>query len=284
MAPFDRERVRRRLGPGYRRLRTLWLSLRARTPFRQFRNAQLRRLTPLHGGRQRGEPVVRYYWRTYLAAHGDHVRGHGLEIGDTATLRHYGGERLTAADALDLRPREGVTVVADLSRADHLPADTYDCFVVPFTSHLIYDIEAALYHALRVLKPGGVLLINFPCVDYDFPRGLDMATGRPLFVFWWFTPLQVRNLLRRVGLSDADVDVHVYGNLFARIAYQLNLPVEELTAAERDHADPGHPLLVCARAIKPHGWTATRPEYRDAWVPDTTPDRWNSETGHYPRP
>jgi SAM-dependent methyltransferase len=175
-----------------------------------------------------------------------------------------------------------VTRVADLARADHLPADCYDCFVNQFTTHLIYDIEAALFHSIRILKPGGVLLVNFPCVDYYFPRGLDMGTGEPLFMYWWFTPLQVENLFRRIGLGEGDYSLEVYGNLFTRIAYQLNLPAEELSRRELEYYDPGHPLLICARVVKPRDWRGEKPVYREPWHPGTTPAAWDPEKGHYP--
>jgi hypothetical protein len=171
--------------------------------------------------------------------------------------------------------------VGDLTRADHIPSNSYDCFINQFTMHLIYDVEAALYHAVRILKPGGGLLINFPCVDYYFPTGLDMGTGSPLFMYWWFTPLQVENLLRGMGLNDADYSLEIYGNLFTRIAYQLNLPAEELTRHELSYEDPGHPLLICARVVKPEDWQAVKPIYRTPWQPDVTPTRWNPVTGHY---
>ncbi|HYB94437.1 MAG TPA: methyltransferase domain-containing protein [Vicinamibacterales bacterium] len=245
---------------------------------------QLRRLDPLGGGRQRGEPVIRYYWRVFLDQHRQDVRGRALEIGSSETLTRYGNGAVQAAEVLDIAPRPGVSVVADLTRADDLASDTYDCFVVPFTAHLLFDVDAALYHAIRLLKPGGVLLINFPCVDYNFARGVDMGTGKPLFVFWWFTPLQVENLLRRAGLQAGDFEIAIYGNLFARVAYQMNMPAEELTASERGHADPGHPLLICVRVVKPAQWSVARPDYREAWVPDVTPAQWNRRTGHYPGP
>jgi SAM-dependent methyltransferase len=210
------------------------------------------------------------------------VRGRALEIGTTATLHQYGGPNLWCAEALDLTAHEqDITVVADLSRADGIPSDTYDCFVNQFTMHVIYDVEAALYHSIRILKPGGVLLVNFPCVDYYFPSGLDMQTGVPLFLFWWFTPIQVENLLRRIGLNAADYQLTIYGNLFTRVAYQMNMPAEELTAHELEFRDPGHPLLICARVVKPEQWRTAKPAYREAWLPGTTPFRWNPETGHY---
>jgi SAM-dependent methyltransferase len=243
---------------------------------------QLRRFRPLGEGRQKGVPIVRYFWAQFLEKHRADIRGRGLEIGETTTIRAYGGPSLTDADAIDLAPHSPeITVVADLARADEVAGDTYDCFVNQFTMHLIYDLESALYHSFRILKPGGTLLLNFPSVDYCFARGLDMGIGPPMFVFWQFTPLQVENLLRRVGLTEADFELELYGNLFVRIAYQMNMPADELTPAELEYVDPGHPLLICVRAVKPAGWNVARPEPSSPWVPDVTPARWNPVTGHY---
>jgi SAM-dependent methyltransferase len=249
---------------------------------RDLRCIQLRRLEPLGRGRQRGTPVVRAYWARYLQAHSADIRGVGLEIGTNVTLRQYGAQKLTRADALDLtRHSPEITVIGDLTRADHIPADSYDCFINQFTMHLIFDVEAALYHSIRILKPGGVLLVNFPCVDYYFPSGLDMATGTRMFLFWWFTSIQIENLFRGLGLTDANYKLTVYGNLFARIAYQMNVSAEELTRRELEYVDLGHPLLICARVRKPDGWHAEQPVYRDPWLPDSIPTRWSPTTGHY---
>jgi hypothetical protein len=227
-------------------------------------------------------PIVRYYWSEFLEKHRGDIRGRALEIGTTATIRHYGGTSVTHADALDLTAHSPeITVAGDLTNADEIPSDTYDCFVNQFTMHLIYDLESALHHSFRILGSRGVLLVNFPSVEYCFARGLDMGTGAPLFVFWQFTPLQVENLFRRAGLADGDFKVELYGNVFTRVAYQMNIPAEELTASELDYVDPGHPLLICARAVKPAAWHAPRPEHRTPWVPDVTPARWDPVVGHY---
>lgn len=250
-----RSRPRETAARAYRTVRARWHALRALPLVRHARALQLRRLSPLAGGRERGEPVIRYYWHRFLDDHRADIRGAGLEIGTTQTLVRLGGGALTRADALDLAPRPGVTIVADLSRADSVPSNTYDCFIVPFTLHLIADVDAALHHAIRVLKPGGVLLASFPCVDACFPDGVDLGTGQRLFVHWTFTPLHVERLLRRAGLGAADATVRVDGNLFARVAYQMNLAAEELTARERDTLDSAYPLLVSVRAVKPAaGW------------------------------
>ncbi len=241
-----------------------------------------RRLHPLSEGRQRGTAIVRHYWASFLEMHRRDIRGAALEIGDTVTIRRYGGDSLTSAEAIDVSAHSPeVKVVADLARADAVPSNGYDCFVNQFTMHVIYDSEAALYHSIRILKPGGVLLINFPCVEYYFADGLDMGTGTPLLMYWWFTPLHVEELLRRVGLSAADYTISVFGNLFSRLAYQMNVPAEELTSAELAYRDPGHPLLVCVRVVKPEVWRTQKPTYRDPVIRPVHPARWSAERGHY---
>ncbi|HRW10395.1 MAG TPA: hypothetical protein P5121_35065 [Caldilineaceae bacterium] len=250
---------------------------------RQLRAMRLRRLQPVAGGHSEQLSIIRYYWADFLEAHRGDVRGHGLEIGETTTLRAYGGDRITQADALDLAAHAPeVRVVADLSRADHVKSDSYDCFIVPFTTAVIYDLEAFVYHAIRLLKPGGVLLINFWCVDFYLHRGLDMGTGAPLYMYHWSTPIGIHNLLHSLGLQENDYGLQVYGNLLARMAFLLNIPARELTAAERDHVDPGQPLLICARVVKPDHWSPPKPAYRNPlWQPSMKPAHISANTGHY---
>lgn len=254
---------------------------------RPLRTLRWRRLRPLGDGASEQLSIIRYYWAEFLEEHRADIRGRGLEIGETTTLRCYGGERLTGADALDLAAHSpDVRVVADLSRADHVPGAQYDCFVHQFTTCVIYDIEAALYHAIRLLKPGGTLLINFWCVDFYLHRGLNMGTTdaeqSPLYMYHWFTPIMVQNLLRGLALGDDDVKLTIYGNLLARMAFLLNLPARELTPTERDTVDPGHPLLICARIVKPAAWSPPKPPYREpCWHPATEPAQLRPDTGHY---
>lgn len=249
---------------------------------RQVLAMRWRSLSPRHQGRSVGTPIVRAYWAQFLEAHRGFVRGRVLEVGETETIRRYGGSAVLEAHAIDVTSHSpDVRVVTDLSRAHDIAGAQYDCFIVPFTMHVIADAEAALYHAIRLLRPGGTLLVNFSAVDYQFPSGLDMGTGTTLWVHWCFTPLQVENMLRRVGLGAADFEVQTFGNLLTRVAYQLNVSAEELTTRELNHRDIGHPVLICVRAIRPTTWNASQPEYRSAWVPTASPTVYNAVTGFY---
>lgn len=250
---------------------------------RNLRAMQFRRMAPFGKGKSGGLSIIRYYWADFLEQHAADIKGRALEVEETVILRDYGGERVTQAEAIDLATHhDEVKVVADLARADHVPSDSYDCFVLPFSTAVIYDIEAALYHALRILKPGGVLLTNFWCMDYYFHRGLDMSTGGTLFMAHWPTPLQVHNWLHALGLSQSDYTLRTYGNLMARMAFLMNLPAKDLTADERDAVDEGQPLSLCLRAVKTDNWCPTPPIYRSLlWLPNARPQVMTAETRQY---
>lgn len=250
---------------------------------RRVSSMRLRRLAPLDGGATRGTPVVRYYNDLFLTACRRDIRGRCLEIGETGHIRRFGSDDVTAAEALDLsaHSRE-VTVVADLSRADHVEGAQFDCFIIPFVMTVVYDVDAAIHHAIRLLRPGGVLLINFGCVDYYLHGGLEMGTGQPLHMHHWFTPIQVHNIFRRLGLGDDDYNLEIYGNLMTRTAFQMNMAAEELTRTELDTNDPGHPLLICARVRRPDSWDRNPPVYLDPpYVPPGRPVQTRDDTGHY---
>jgi SAM-dependent methyltransferase len=250
---------------------------------RHLRALQFRRLKPFWDGRSDNLSTIRYYWYSYLDQHRGDIQGRVLEIGNTKTARHFGGTAVSQAEALDLAAHDPeVTVVADLSRADHVPDNQFDCFVNQFTTLVVYDIEAMLYHSIRLLKPGGVLLINFWCLDYYLYRGLVMESGSPLYMHWWFTPVQVENLIHQMGLTTADYSIDIYGNLMTRMAFLLNLDAHEFTRKELDFSDAGQPLLICARIVKPEHWQVEKPVYRTPqFRPDYDPVQSSPETGHY---
>ena len=251
---------------------------------RHLRALHLRRLAPLGKGRHGDLSVIRYYWADFLEQQRADVTGHALEIGETATIRYYGAGRLTQADALDLSAHSPeVRIVADLARADHVPGEQYDCFVLQFTNNVIFDITSALYHAIRLLQAGQRVVDQLLVHRFLLPAmDLDMGTGAPLYMHWFFTPIQVENLLHSLGLTTGDYTLKIYGNLLAKTAFLMNLPVRELTAHERDTYDPGQPLLICARIVRPNDWRCTKPTAQDPhWLPAAAPLVAHPETGHY---
>ena len=109
-----------------------------------------------------------------------------------------------------------------------------------------------------------------------------MGTGQSLYMHWWFTPINVENLLHNLNLSHKDYRIEIYGNLLTRMAILMNFHANELTPKELEFKDPGHPLLICVRLVKPYKWKTSKPKYKNPiWKPDTLPVKLDSKTGIY---
>lgn len=212
----------------------------------QVRAGDLRRLTPLSTcfGYDRGGPVDRPYIEAFLADHAAAIRGRVLEIGDNAYTRAYGGERVTRSDVLHVDlAYPGATFGGDLSHADHIPSDAFDCIILTQTLHLIYDFRAALRHCHRMLKPGGVLLATVPGISHiDYGEWGDSW-------YWAFTPAAVSQMLGE-HFSEQSVVVRSHGNVLVAAAFLYGMGAGELTEAEKRKEDPRYPVLVTAAATK----------------------------------
>jgi hypothetical protein len=81
-----------------------------------------------------------------------------------------------------------------------------------------------------------------------------------------------------VSQRAAPAGRRLFGNLFARVAYQVNKPAEELTDEVRDFVVPGHPPLTRVRAVKPYGCETPQPKHQTPWVPSVEPAQRNPVT------
>jgi SAM-dependent methyltransferase len=214
---------------------------------RPVRWGTLRRLTPVSRvfGFDRGLCIDRYYIENFLAHHTDDIQGQVLEIGDDAYTRRFGGERVTRSDVLHVaKGNPKATIVADLTCADHIPTDTFDCIIFTQTLLCIYDVRTALWHLHRILKPGGVMLATFPGISqisrYDMDRWGD---------YWRFTDASARRLFGDV-FGPENVTIETYGNVLVACAFLHGLAAHELKQKELDYHDPDYQVIITVRAVK----------------------------------
>jgi hypothetical protein len=228
-----RTRARRRLA---RLARPAWLGT-------------LHRTTPLsdHWGFDRGTPIDRHYIAQFLDAHRDDIRGRVLEVKDRRYADMF-GTHLTRVDVLDIdSTNSAATIVADLSAADVVPSDQFDCIVLTQTLQLIFDLTSTIRHLHRMLRPGGVLLTTVPSIT-------RADRHQQSHDYWRFTP---PTCLRLFGdtFGAEHVVVGAHGNVLTAVAFLMGMAREELSRSELETYDGLYPVLITVRAVKAAGHT-----------------------------
>src|SRR5262249_31544196 len=113
-----------------------------------------------------GQCIDRYYIETFLNQYATDIQGHVLEIAENTYTHRFGGQRVCHSDVLHVTPgHPRATITADLTCADHIQSETFDCIILTQTLQFIYDVRAVLCTLYRILKPGGVLLATFPGIS-----------------------------------------------------------------------------------------------------------------------
>jgi SAM-dependent methyltransferase len=192
-----------------------------------------RRLMHFSSGGYMGTPITRYYWNEFLEGKKACIQGHVLEIGTTTAVKRYGGSAVTKADAIDIVPGPEVTITSDLSKAWEVPADQFDAFMNQFTMHGLRDDMSALYHSIRIMKPGGTLLCNFPAAGLYPYQGASLGGKERFLVYKWYTPAGVREMMAELSISPADYEERIYGSLKGFLRFLLRSHGENMTHISR---------------------------------------------------
>ncbi len=181
------------------------------------------------------------------------IRGRVLEIGGNEYTRRFGrpegsGRRdvnVTQSEVLHIGAENAAaTIVGDLTSADHIASDSFDCILCTQTLQVIYDVRAAIATLHRILKPGGSVLATFPGITQTCRPDRDHWGD-----YWRFTSLSARRLFEE-AFAPANVSVESYGNVLATVAFLEGIATEELRPDELDLRDPDYEMLVCVRAVK----------------------------------
>jgi len=217
-------------------------------PVGQVNFGSLRKLRPIAPdfGWKWGKCIDRYYIDAFLNQYMSDIHGRVLEIQENGYTRRFGGARVRQSDVLHFVPgNANATIVADLTRADHVPSDTFDCIILTQTLQFIYDLRAALQTLYRILKPGGVLLATSHGISQIARYDMD-NWGE----YWRLTSLSARKIFTEVFPEEC-VTVHAYGNVLAAVAFLHGLTAEEVRRDELDYQDRDYEVLLGIRAVKP---------------------------------
>jgi SAM-dependent methyltransferase len=218
----------------------------------------LRRTTPIsrlfgldRSVRERCIDIV--FIERFLNHHQSDIRGHVLEIGDDRYTKRFGGLNVDRSDVLHVRPGgQGATIIADLTSANDIASDSFDCVICTQTLQFIYDVRAAVRTLHRILRPGGVLLASFTGISqisrYDMDRWGD---------YWRFTTASARRLFEECWPADR-LTVKTQGNALLAVAYLHGLTVDDLRPEELEAQDDDFQLVITVRAVKPQVYQGER--------------------------
>jgi len=218
-----------------------------RPPLGRVRFGSLRRVTPISRefGFDRGLPIDRYYIERFLALHAADICGHVLEVQDATYTRRFGGGRVSKSDVLHAEEgNPAATIVADLTCADQIPSNTFECIILTQTLLFIYDIRAAIRTLYRTLKPGGVLLVTIPGIT-QISREDVARWGQ----YWSFTTQSTDRLFREIFPME-QVQVRAYGNVLAAAAFLYGVAAHELREQELNYQDADYEVVITVRAVK----------------------------------
>ena len=208
----------------------------------------LGRVTPVSPifGIDRGQPVDRYYIEQFLESNAADIQGRCLEMGDAFYINKFGSDAVSRIDVLHVAEgNPDATIVGDLTNADHIPSDTFDCIIFTQSLQMIYDMKAALHTLHRILKPGGILLLTSHGISK-----IGRRLGRDDWGEYWHLTTQSLEALVHETFPGADSQVRSFGNVMSAVAYLHGLATEELAVSELDYLDPDFEVIVTARVVK----------------------------------
>jgi len=238
----------KRAGTLLRRLRSEGRNGNSVPAVGRIRFGSLRRTRPVSEiwGFDRGRAIDRYYIEQFLCEHASDIRGHVLEIADDYYTRQFGRDRVTRIDVLHVADRlPKVTIVADLTSADLIPSEIFDCIILTQTLQFIYDVHAVVRTLHRILKPGGVVLATGGGITKASAPDMERWGD-----YWRFTSMSARRLFEESFPAD-QVSVQSYGNVLTATAFLYGLAAEELSREEMDAYDPNFEVTIGVKAIKP---------------------------------
>jgi hypothetical protein len=191
-------------------------------------------------GFDRGEPIDRYYIESFLQENASVIKGVVLEVGDSAYTNKFGGSHVDKALVLH-RTKTDVDITGDLETGEGIPENLVDCFILTQTLLFIYDVRAAVKNTLKIVKPGGFLLVTVPGITQIDRYFMNNLWGQ----YWSFTDLSLRRLFEKEVPQDR-IHVKTYGNVKTAACLLYGLAQHEISPSDFDYQDPDYQVTIGA--------------------------------------
>lgn len=197
-------------------------------------------------GFDRGLPIDRYYIEKFLSENSQFIKGVVLEIAELTYTRKFGGGKVKKSLIFNIKENwSGADILGNLATGEGVKENLVDCFIMTQTLPFIYDVSSAVKNAVKILKPGGSLLVTVPGITqisrYDMSRW-----GQ----YWSFTNLSLRKLFEEV-VPPSCITIKTYGNVKSSACFLYGFAQHELTRKELEYQDLDYQLVIGAVIKKP---------------------------------
>ncbi len=186
-------------------------------------------LNPFASLRGRPDSPGRFYIDQFLRRYAAECRGRFLEFGDPRYRPTFAPAMVTQYDVLNIVPGPNVTIVGDIQSCSQIPDNTYDVIVCTQVLEHVPNPFLASSELIRILKPGGRLLLTVPAAYpyHAVPRD-----------YWRFTRDSLHLLF---GEHLHDIQIEPWGNRVSVIASYWywaydQLPRDALLRRDPDNA------------------------------------------------
>jgi SAM-dependent methyltransferase len=223
--------------------------MKSKTKYRRFiqflqklnRFGSLRPVSSVFGG-DRGKPIDRFYIEDFLNQNIHNIKGKVLEVAGNSYTRNFGGSKVEESWTLHLtcEEKKPKSIIGNLETGEGITDNEFDCFIMTQTLLCIFDIQAAARNAIKLLRPGGVLLLTVPGISqisrYDYDRW-----GH----YWSFTDQSVRRLFEKI-VPRENIEVKTYGNVKATTAFLYGLAHHEVKREHLVFFDGDYQMIISA--------------------------------------
>lgn len=226
-------------------MRSLLSAIRRRLRNTFYASYGMRGTAPINPafGTAEGTPIDRHFIHAFLESNCGLITGDVLEVGDRSYTRRFGVD-VSTSDVLSAVESAGVTFVADLESCPEIADESYDALVFTQVLHCIYDMEAVVAEAFRILKPGGSVLCTVPGISQVSRYDMDRWGDR-----WRLTSQSAEELFRKAFAHDG-IRIATYGNAFTAVCFLQGVPAERLPARKLDRWEPDFQLIIGIVATK----------------------------------
>lgn len=192
-------------------------------------------------GLDRGKAIDRYYIEKFLFENRNLIRGVVVEVGGRAYSRKFGDQQITKSLVLHPNPeKRHVDIVANLETGKGIPENLADCLILTQTLLCIFDVQSAAENSIKILKPGGAILLTVPGItqisQYDYQRW-----GQ----YWSFTDQTIKRLFEKI-VPSKNINIKTYGNVKVATSFLYGLALHEINKKTLDYHDPNYQLIISA--------------------------------------